>query len=619
MALSRLEVQVTSMAPRRRIALLLAFAPVSLLFTSRLVEVDRAKLALLGTLLAIFFLFTAQTWFPGGADQFISYADAIVQGTKLPPDIASRDAGYPLLIILSGYTLVNSFIPLYLIQAVFAILLPLLVYEGLRRFSPDIAFFTGLASIVTLSPFYFMKMIHHDQTYIFFAMLMLCLLMIFVQTRQARFLYLFTIAAICASIARPSGNALFPLFLLVGYVAVRGSLLNYLACTAIFAAFVAGYAWHRQIIFDTAGAGSTPSYLGEQLFYNPYLNALDYDVRLNPPDIGPNFTLAIEQLRKRLEPAPRDSQFLQTQYDGPPDQAAFAKTYMDPFTTDELIDRVLTSANWEYYTLLCIANDDRVLLAATFEMARADPMLILRYSIRNLMHFIFDPGFKHSRYNLNPFRPEGLWFFPATGDVAGSTVWLPKPAVRELTLDPTWHEPRIFHRMFSWVETAWLKNYKTAVFVMACLMSAAWLAVAANLVGAVRRRTAASSASTGRFAFTSTLIASIVIASLVFGYNAAVTSIFAEPDFRYRQAADLQAIVIAGLGVVALSQWAAFAFAGNSLAGVIAERWNEAVHLTATLDIWRRWTGEKLAIAVVCVATAGFSAWTIFMLMTTRP
>jgi hypothetical protein len=173
--------------------------------------------------------------------------------------------------------------------------------------------------------------------------------------------------------------------------------------------------------------------------------------------------------------------------------------------------------------------------------------------------------------------------------------------------------------MFSWVETAWLKNYKTAVFVMACLMSAAWLAVAANLVGAVRRRTAVSSASTGRFAFTSALIASIVIASLVFGYNAAVTSIFAEPDFRYRQAADLQAIVIAGLGVVALSQWAAFAFAGNNLAGGIAERWNETVHLTAALDIWRRWTGEKLAIALICVATAGFSAWTIFMLMTTRP
>ena len=77
--------------------------------------------------------------------------------------------------------------------------------------------------------------------------------------------------------------------------------------------------------------------------------------------------------------------------------------------------------------------------------------------------------------------------------------------------------------------------------------------------------------------------------------------------------------MIAGLGVVALSQWAAFAFAGNRLAGAIAERWNEAVHLTAALDIWRRWTGEKLAIAVICVATAGFSAWTIFMLMTTRP
>jgi hypothetical protein len=277
--------------------------------------------------------------------------------------------------------------------------------------------------------------------------------------------------------------------------------------------------------------------------------------------------------------------------------------------------------NWEYYTLICIANDDRVLLAATFEMARANPMLILRYSVRNLIHFIFNPGFKHSRYNLNPFSPEGLWFYPAYGDVAGNTLVLPRAAVRELILDPAWHEPWILHRIFSRVQTAWLENYKRAVFVMACLMSVAWLAVAANLVRAFRRRAVVSAASesTRSFGFTNTLIASIVIASLVFGYNAAVTSIFAEPDFRYREAADLQAIVIAGLGVIALQQWAAFAFAGNSLTGRIVERWNEAVHLTAVLDIWRRWTGEKLAIAVICVATAGFSAWTIFMLVNTRP
>ena len=86
---------------------------------------SRAKLALLGTLAATFFLFATKTWFPGGASQFMQYAEAIVHGTTLPPDVAARDAGYPLLIILSGYLSSHSFIPLLLIQAGFAILLPI--------------------------------------------------------------------------------------------------------------------------------------------------------------------------------------------------------------------------------------------------------------------------------------------------------------------------------------------------------------------------------------------------------------------------------------------------------------------------------------------------------------
>ena len=611
---------MTPAVPQVRIAPLLAAAPVSLFLPSRRAAADRAKLALLGAMLATFFLFAAQTWFPGGADQFMQYADAIVHGTKLPSDIASRDAGYPLLIILSGYPLSNSLIPLFLIQAGFAILSPVLIYDGLRRLTPTIAFFTGLASIVTLSPFYFMKMIHHDQTYIFFAVWMLSQLMIFVQTKEPRFLYFFTIAAICASVARPSGNALFPLFLIVAYIAARGSILNYLACTVVFAAFVAGYARHRQIIFDVDHSASTPSYLGEQLFYNPYLNALDYGIPLDPKAIGPNFTQAIEQLRRRLQPSPRDSEFIRKEYMGPPDQIAFAETYIEPLTADELIDRVLTKPNWEYYTLLCVANDDRVLLAASLEMARAHPIYIVRYSVRNLLHFIFAPGYKHSRYNLNPFLPEGLVFYPAYGDVSGNILALPRQAVRELALDPVPHEPFLIHRLFARVQRDWLSRYKTSITVMACLMCAAWLFAAANLLRAVRRKPAIPDAaeSATPFEFADMLTASIVIASLVFGYNAAVTSIFAEPDFRYRQAVDLQAIAVAGLGLIALRHWLAAAFGQYRITNRLVDRWDDASRFVAVHDVWQRLTSAQLAVAVVGVTAVGFVAWALFMLANTR-
>jgi len=600
---------------------LLARAPIALFVPSGSAPADRAKLALLGTLAATFFLFATKTWFPGGASQFIQYAEAIVHGTTLPPDLAARDAGYPLLVVLSGYLSLHSFVPLLLIQAGFAILLPIAGYESLRRLSPITAYYVGLASIVTLSPFYFMKMIHHDQTYIFFTELLLCLLLIFVQTKQPRFLYVFTIAAICASIARPAGNALFPLFLVVGYLAARGSILHYLACSAVFAAFVAGYAWHREVIFDMQHSPATPSYFGRQTFYDPYVNTLDYGIRLSPHDVGPNFTRAIDELRNRLQPSPRDSEFVRTQYGRTDAKAEFASAYIDPFTTDELMDQVLARPNWEYYTLLCLANDDRVLLAAALEIARAHPSLVLRYSVRNFLYFTFNPGYKHSRYNLNPFRPERLPFFPAEAAVDDDITAFPARAARELSFDPVPHEPSIVHHLFNVVQTAWLKSYRTGVVVMALLMCVAWATAAVRLVQAVRPRAKSASMAepnpSGFLTSDNALVASIVVASLVFGYNAAVTAIFAEPDFRYRQASDLQAILIAGLGLIAMQPWVGPALRDRVPAD-IAARWDRVVRWIYAGDVWRRLTATQLAAIVIGTVGAGFAGWALFILANTQ-
>ena len=343
--------------------------------------------------------------------------------------------------------------PYFLIQAAFAIVLPLLIYTGLRRLSPSLAFYTGLASIVTLSPFYFMKIIHHDQTYIFFSMLTVCPLLIFVQTKQVRFLYFFTLAAICASIARPAGNALFPIFLVASYIAARGSIRHYLVCSLVFGLFLVGYARHRYIIFDMKDVHTTASYTGEQIFYAPYLNSSDYGIRLVPNMIGPDFALAVENLRNRLQPAPKDLKYILDEYIGSDIGAAqFAKANIIPFTTDELIDRVLTHANWEYYVLLCGASDDRIMLRATLEIARTHPGLILEYFTRNLLHFIFDPGYKHSRYNTYPFGPEGLFFVPAIGAVVPEAQSLPPRAFRELSVDfslSSSHRPAACLRRFS--------------------------------------------------------------------------------------------------------------------------------------------------------------------------
>jgi hypothetical protein len=606
---------------QRRGAVLLLWAPVAIMWPSKIARVDRAKLALLSTAVAIFFLFATRIWFVGGAFQFLDYADAIVHGTILPPRAAARDAGYPLLLILSGYPWLHSFIPVLLIQSLFAILLSITVYEGLRRLCPGTAYFVALASVASLSPIYFMKMIHHDQLYIFTAQLMLCMLLVFVQSKQTRFLYLFTAAAVCASLARPAGNALFPLFIVVAYLAVRGRIVHYVACSAIFAASVVGYAWHREAIFDLKHAAQTPSYFGQQAFYDPYLNTLDYGIRLSP-DVGPNFAQAVEELRQRLQPDPQHSELIYRVYAIGPYATEFAQAYMDPLTTDQLIDHVLTTPNWEYYRLLCLANDDRVLLSASWEIARAHPGLIVRYWVRNLLHFIFVPGYKHSRFNFNSFAAEGLIFYPSAPPGDGVPWQISAQATHEVNFDPASLEPSVVRGLFAAVQAAWLKSYPVSVMLIGLLMCFAWLSVALSVANTALLRFRPAFAiklqRTGAVAFSAALIASIVIASLVFGYNAAVTAAFAEPDFRYRQISDLQAISIAGLGLVALQFWFEVS-AGSRIAPRVVTRWDRVVHWFHAHDPWPHQNAMALRIVVVGAAFGGLAWWALFMFANTRP
>src|SRR5262249_34064375 len=157
-------------------------------------------------------------------------------GNTLEPIIASRDIAFPLLLVLGGYTIWGSFIGITLIHAVFAILMPVFIYWTLVRASPTVAFYAGLASIISLVPIYFLKWIHHDQTYIFFIILVIALLANFLQTGRFGFLYGFAVAALTASFSRQAGNLLFPFLLVIAYVTMRGRIVHYVACALIFVA-----------------------------------------------------------------------------------------------------------------------------------------------------------------------------------------------------------------------------------------------------------------------------------------------------------------------------------------------------------------------------------------------
>jgi hypothetical protein len=517
---------------------------VAFLLPSKSWHIDAGKLALLGLVVTAFFLFTSMYYFPGGAYQFMEWTDAIVQGKTLHPTIAQRDIGFPLLLLLGGYTVWSSVIGVTIIHALFAVLMPVLVYWSLVRTSPTVAFYAGLFSIISLVPIYFLKWIHHDQTYIFFLLLMVALLVNFLQSRGHGFLYGFTVAALAASFSRQAGNLLFPVLLVAAYVMVRGKVIHYLACALIFITAVALYQWHRYEIFDMRHQPSIPSYTGQQTFYNIYINSREFGVRLSP-EIGPNLKHITEVLRAKLQPNVRDSVYVTAMTRDLP--AAFVDEYILPFTPDQLIDRIYDEPNYEYYLLLATAeaNDQRYVLAS-WEIVRNHILYAVRFSLRNLGNFLFDPGYSHTRGNNNGFHRIGLHFLPADGAVVSGELLRPRTR-REVSYDPLPNQPVTVQAIMQSVKTFWEDHFLASVSYSSILIVIAWTGVLVRLLCLCRIGSLCKAFASPTI---NSIIASIVAASAFLLYNALATSIFVEPNFRYFHFTELLRTIIAAFAVV---------------------------------------------------------------------
>lgn len=531
---------------------------------------DIAKLTLAAAVTAGFFLFTSPYFYPGGGDHFTSWAEALFHGTKLNPHFAQRDVGFPLLILLSGYIVNGSFIGITLIHAAFAILMPILLYLAIYRLSQPVAFLTAAFAIVSFAPVYFMKWIHHDQTYIFFTVLTAALLAIYLQTHRLRYLYFFTAAALAASLSRPAGNILFPIFLALAYVTVRGRLFHYVVCAGIFCAVTAGYLWHRHEIFDMAHRPNIPSYTGQQVFYNIYINAAEFGVRLSP-GLGPNLTILGNCLHEAVQPSVREAPWVKAVAQSASKE--FMEEYFYRYTPDELKRRAFEAPNREYYQFFCAPQDnDQIFLKASLEVLRAYPWYFFAYTGRNLWHLLARPGFSHSRYDAIPFHPVGN-NFPAgrwEENWTDGLVHIKARAAREVIFEPLSIAPNFVVKRFHNIEKLWELSYQTMVVVTLALMVAAWLGVLVRFTLPFRP-TSPRVVTLAEIFVRDGLAASIIAVSLLLLYNFAVTAAFVEPDYRYHHFMVLLRVLIAGYGLIVLSRLLNLRLAGTKLVRIVAK------------------------------------------------
>jgi hypothetical protein len=536
----------------------LAAIPVALFVPSRSTHVSAGKLALISMLFATFFLFTAGYYFPGGAVISTDWADAIVHGRTLPPGHAQRDVGFALLYILGGFPFWHSFIGITLIHALFAVLMPVLVYWSLVRASPTIAFYMGLVCILSLAPFTYVKFLYHDQAYMFFNLLTVALLVGFLWSGRFRTLILFTLAALAASFTRTAGNLVYPVLMTIAYVAVRGPIRHYLACVLIFALGAAVYGWHRYEIFDMRNQPSIPSGTGLQTFYGTYQYTGDFGVQLSP-DFGPNTKHLLDELRKQLQPNVRESELIKRAL--PDDPPEFMEQHVYAYTPEQLIEKIIKEPNEEYYyILLSVDPNDQLYAKVAWEIALARPWYIVQYTMRNIYHALFAPGYHATRYNTLGYRYNGLGGFLPAGQGWGtrsedSVTQYGQRAAREMEYFPLKDKPYAVQRIFTAVEKAWLKYYQSYIRITSVLMVVAWIGALLGVLCWVLPRTSVCRTLTN--AGINKLTAPIIGVSALLLYEDLATSMFSLTNYRYFHMTEPYRLVIAGFGVALVARIAA--------------------------------------------------------------
>lgn len=518
------------------------------------------KLSLVSLLFTGFFLFVGDPQYPGGAQHFTGWADAIANGGTLALDVTQRTVGYPLLIWLTGYPYTGSLIPLILVQALFSFLFPLLVYLMVAPASRVAAFVTAMVLILSLSPYVLMKFVHHDQLHIFLLLLTAAGAVSYCRTGRPLHLYLTTAAAIACTFARPISLLVLPIVLVaavyfdwvLGRFRFRGFLrksMHFAIAIAVFAGAIAANNAYRRAVFGLAPGETEPSYTAAQLFYGPYVNSVEFGIRISP-DLGPNTAALYDHLRERLGPVPAENPIVRAFVDGAP-AGDFVENQIEGQDLDQLIDSLFAEPNAAYFQLLTggFEQDQElssILMGSIFEIAWNHPLFIARYAGRSLWHLLFDPGWGHSMWNTLPLHRQASPFIIDTGQVTSASGRVTETAYRELAYDATAEGLAGLEPLLAAAARYFSVSYRLLPPLSAALML---FGLAASLLGSLalgfrrgRRFVRGMAPNLERC-----LAPSIVLTMLVL-YHGAIIALTVEPFHRYELIVLPLQVTAAGVG-----------------------------------------------------------------------
>lgn len=366
---------------------------------------DTLKILFVSTMFTLLALNSEAITTSPDTHQFAEWSIAMAQGSALPvqPIYASRNIGYPLLLWISGYPYTHSLLGITVIQTVMAAFIPLLVYSVIRPVSAAAGYYSAMASVLSLSPFYTMKYISHDLAFGFLLVLSAYLCVQYFISRRESYLYWGTASFLMTAVTNPMGNLLFPTFLILAFLFVGGPTRRYVVCLAVGIVLLLGNVYYRHMLFRVPLGHPMPTIVGSQSLYSPYLNSHEYGIRLSPA-IGPAMGEIIDRVDRAVPEDPRRlSSVLGDRYEGP-GKAEFAQQYFYSLTAEQLRSQIFTLPNFEYYEFIVgAANDERLDLAATLEIYRRYPAYVAAFTLRNVWLELAAPGERHAQFSGSPF------------------------------------------------------------------------------------------------------------------------------------------------------------------------------------------------------------------------
>jgi hypothetical protein len=497
--------------------------------------------------ITLFFLFTSTNYFAGGAGSFLEFADAIVTG-KHTARIVQRDIGFPLLLILTGFPFTDSLYGIIAAHSLMAVLIPTGIYAALQGTSPRIALLAAMTCILSLAPFLAIKLIYHDQLYIFLTMLSALSFLYYVRSGRPLILYATSLILLVTSFTRPAGNGLFILLIIFAWLAHRLNVKHCVTAAILFASIVYASHEYRRFIMSVPVDAPTPSYMGLQIFYNLYVNSSDYGVKLSP-ELGPTMKNRYERVEAQFSPIPAENPLLIAYGQLNPDLYREWLTVYDP---KEFAQRIFKNPIPVFFEIIenmeTICLDNNFWLHASWEIVRANPLFPIQYTIRNLAAYFFYPGYMHIQGAAGTRQNSPLAeFTPALGGVSVEPG-LTDRAIQELSYVPLDSQFAYLKDAFTEVEVIWATCYDTINLITITLAIVAVIGATAIVLLYFINLDGFSFFVVGIIGNRNRVVEILGLSTVIF-YNAAVTAAFAEPIYRYHYMTVPIQIICGGFGL----------------------------------------------------------------------